>query len=115
MADPHLDEIEELVQASVFHPSPCRRLRARVLHGAVQARHRQRISHRVLGAMAALAVSAAILFVAARHFSAAAPEPPAVRAETGSTADRPSQKTAAPAPGASLGETLYRGEAGDQR
>ena len=39
-----LDQIEELVEESVFHPSPCKRHREHVLKKALQATVRQKIS-----------------------------------------------------------------------
>ncbi len=48
-----LDRVEELVEESVFHPSPCKRHRERVLRDAAQATVRQKISHRMLVGFAA--------------------------------------------------------------
>jgi hypothetical protein len=50
MLDPRIHDVEELVEASVFHPSPARRLRAQVLHNAAKAAQRQQFARRLAAA-----------------------------------------------------------------
>jgi hypothetical protein len=82
MADSsHLREIERIVQESVFHPSPCRRLRERVIQNAVQARLRHNLWKRLLFGGAAL--SCGVLLVAGVVIFAHRPHVPSASAEVG--------------------------------
>jgi len=110
-----LHEIEELVQDSVFHPSPCRRLRERVIHDAVKANHRQHVLKRTFIASSAAAGGLLIVFFVLR-FSTAAPRDHAVsnsaaiRSESDlscPTPEKPVPSQISPAPGQSYGEWLY--------
>ena len=56
-----LDQIEELVEESVFHPSPCKRHRERVLKNALQAAVRQKVSRRTIGVALAAVVAGLVL------------------------------------------------------
>jgi hypothetical protein len=113
MARLPLDRVEELVEESVFHPSPCKRHRERVLRDAAQATFRQKISHRMIVAVSAASVVLGIGIFSVRMATtpgeatsaaaapASAPTAPAVEVQT-----PPSSPPAVPA--GSLGEGLYR-------
>jgi hypothetical protein len=115
MAKRPFHEIEELVQASVFHPSPCKRLRERVLHSAIRAQKQQIVSRRtLLGASTVLAV-ALILFIVLSWNSSpptdARPSPP--RDEPPSTRPvRPAtqERVNSLSPHHSLGQALLHGK-----
>jgi hypothetical protein len=115
-----LERIEELVEDSVFHPSPCKRHREHVLRSAVQATVRQKISRQMIAAISAAALVLGLGIVVVRFAtspgeavsdgatpavtpaaSATAASPPA--ADTGSAAPAVQPSTAG-----SLGEGLYR-------
>jgi hypothetical protein len=111
-----LEQVEELVEESVFHPSPCKRHREQVLKSAVQATVRQKVSHRMIafGSASVLVLGMGILLIRAVATSRpAVPEnaPTASAASVEATAAVPATPTAAPQhPGSSgsLGEELYR-------
>jgi hypothetical protein len=106
-----LSEIEELVEESVFHPSPCKRHRERVLKKAVQATFRHKVSRRTIMAASAvvmvLGVGIAIARIAtsSSEIAADAPAPTSSATTTTATSGAPA---AQPAPASSLGEGLYR-------
>jgi hypothetical protein len=109
------ESIEELVQDSVFHPSPCKRHRERVLRSAVQATVRQRISRRtMLGLSAGVLVFVMGLFVVRLVTSPGdAAAPPAAPASAPQNDDSSAPPVAQPVSPShysanSLGEDLYR-------
>ncbi len=107
-----LDCIEELVEESVFHPSPCKRHRERVLKNAVQATVRQKISRRTIAAVsaAALGLGMGILIVRIATTSGGPASDAATRvgAPTVEVQAAPAAAPTAAAAG-SIGEGLYRG------
>jgi hypothetical protein len=116
----HLHEVEKLLQESVFHPSPCRQLRERVLRDAAQAKQRQKLWQRFLVASSTISGSLVVAFVVIRICAqgpAVVPKPGPVRVQVYSPgrirepAGEP-QRMAAPA--ASLGADLYLGHADPQ-
>ena len=116
MADRRLRQVEELVQASVFHPSPCRRLRERVVHKAEQAMHRQRLGRRTAIASAfAIGLIVFPLVVMRLWFSTSAvttPQPQAVIVPVGTDSGLRPAYPATPYPSSSLqspGEALLYG------
>jgi hypothetical protein len=115
-----LHEVEKLLQESVFHPSPCRRLRERVLRDAAQAKQRQKLWQRFLVASSTISGSLVAAFVVIRICSqgpAIVPEPGPVRVQVYSPGrvDVPAgAPQRVPAPGASLGADLYLGHADPQ-
>ncbi len=111
-----LERVEELVEESVFHPSPCKRHREQVLRTAVQATVRQKVSRRMIaaGSASVLMLGMGILLIRAVATSRpAVPEnAPAVSAPSvEAAAAAPATPTAAvqhPPSRGSLGEELYR-------
>lgn len=109
----HLREIEKLVQDSVFHASPCRRLRERVLESAVQAKHRQNLWKRFVVASSAVMGSLVIAFVVIRLSapgSTVATEPGPVRVQIyspGHSVGLAAAPQKAAASNSSLGEDFY--------
>jgi hypothetical protein len=106
-----LEQVENLVEASVFHPSPCKRLKERVLHDAALATWRQKISRRMMVAAGAavlmLGLGISVVRLARTPSDATAPASGAT-SETQS-ASHPAQPPAA----GSLGEGLYQSTAAD--
>ncbi len=107
-----LRDIEELVQASVFHPSPCRKLRERVIRDAVKVNRQQTMWRKLIIGSSSVAGSA-LLLIAILHVFASAPESPRVASPAKETAA--SRGTAAAVrpeglstTGESLGEAQYR-------
>jgi hypothetical protein len=98
-----LDQIEELVEESVFHPSPCKRHRERVLKNALQAAVRQKVSRRTIGVALAAVVLLGIGIVIVRSATSSGDADPTATAPTSSAAP-PTQ----PSPPRSMGEGLYR-------
>ena len=111
-----LDQIEELVEESVFHPSPCKRHRERVLKNAVQATFRHKISRRAIAAgSATILVLGMMIFIVRMATSSPSVEQVPPSAEP--TIASPAETSAAapekqPAPAGSLGEGLYRSNQG---
>jgi len=111
-----LEQVEELVEESVFHPSPCKRHREQVLKSAVQATVRQKVSHRMIaaGSASVLVMGIGILLIRAVVMSRPAVSentPAASATSVEATAAAPATPAAAPQhPGSSgsLGEELYR-------
>jgi hypothetical protein len=115
MSDLPHESIEELVKDSVFHPSPCKRHRERVLKSAVQATVRQRISRRtMLGVSAGVLVLVIGLFVVRMATSsrdaAAPPAAPASAPQDDGSSAPPVAQPVAPShySANSLGEGLYQ-------
>src|SRR5437763_7633443 len=108
MADPRLDEVEELLQATVFHPSPQRLLRERVLHTAAKAQHHHSMGRRALWAVAGTLGAILLTFAAGKYFAPhATAQLPA--AKLASPSFPPSiSGPSIPASTQSLGEALYR-------
>ncbi|HXY37026.1 MAG TPA: hypothetical protein VEI07_22555 [Planctomycetaceae bacterium] len=106
-----LDRLEELVEDSVFHPSPCKRHRERVLRSAVRAAVQQKISRRMIAVAGAAALVLGIGFVVVR-IATSSSEAPADAAMPAQAA--PVETTNTPTPAAqppqrgSMGEGLYR-------
>ncbi len=111
-----LEQIEELVQDSVFHPSPCKRHREQVLKNAVRATARQKISRQMIvgGSAAILVLWMGILLIRAVSSSGPAvsentPAASATPAEATTTAPAtPAAAPQQPATNGSLGEELFR-------
>jgi hypothetical protein len=105
-----LNEIEELVEESVFHPSPCKRHRERVLKKAVQATVRQAVSRRTIAAASAVVVVLGIGIVIVRLATSASPagSDAAVPASSAAADTGTGTPAAQSAPVGSLGEGLYR-------
>jgi hypothetical protein len=106
-----LERVENLVEASVFHPSPCKRLKERVLHDAAQATWRQKISRRMMVAAGAavliLGLGISVVRIARAPSDLAMPaSAPAVETQT---VERPVQTSSA----GSLGEGLYQSGSAD--
>jgi hypothetical protein len=108
-----LDQIEELVEESVFHPSPCKRHRERVLSNAIRATVQQKISRRMIVAASAAALVLGVGIVIARIATSSGEAVP-----NGTSASSPAVEatSATPAPqpttGGSMGEGLYRSSDG---
>ncbi len=115
-----LDRVEELVEDSVFHPSPCKLHRERVLRSAIQATVHQKISHRVI---AAVSVGAVVLGLGigivrlATSSSGAVSEKATPASESAASVTEvsatpattsPAAPAAQPTAAGSLGEGLYR-------
>jgi hypothetical protein len=101
-----LERVENLVEASVFHPSPCKRLKERVLHDAAQATWRQKISRRMMVAAGAsvllLGLAVSVVRIGRTPSDPALPATaPAVETQA---VERPVQTPSA----GSLGEGLYQ-------
>ena len=110
MSELPLDRIEELVEESVFHPSPCKRHKERVLRHAVRATVRQTISRRT---MAAVGAAALILGIVVVRFATSAGETPSTTAAPADTSAVETNGAAAPAstrpaPSGSMGEGLFQ-------
>ena len=112
-----LEQVEELVEESVFHPSPCKRHREQVLKSAVQATVRQKVSHRMIaaGSASVLVLGMGILLIRAVATSRpAVPEntptasPTSVEATTVGAPATPAAAPQHPGSSGSLGEELYR-------
>src|ERR1700677_1281754 len=108
-----LEQVEELVEESVFHPSPCKRHREQVLKSAVQATVRQKVSHRMIAAGSASVLVMGILLIRAVVMSRPAVSentPAASATSVEATAAAPATPAAAPqhaGSSGSLGEELY--------
>jgi|HubBroStandDraft_6_1064221.scaffolds.fasta_scaffold1354368_2 hypothetical protein len=115
-----LERIEELVEDSVFHPSPCKRHREHVLRSAVQATVRQKISRQMIGAISAATLVLGLGIVVVRFATSPGEAVSEGGAPAGATAasataasptatDTGSASPAIQPPTAgSLGEGLYR-------
>jgi len=105
-----LDQIEELVEESVFHPSPCKRHREHVLKKAMQATVRQKISHRMIAVASAAVVVVGIGIVIVRSATSSGATNPATAPPTSAPMVEASGTPPAtqPAPSRSMGEGLYR-------
>ncbi|HET6325029.1 MAG TPA: hypothetical protein VFG04_10040 [Planctomycetaceae bacterium] len=115
-----LQRIEELVEDSVFHPSPCKLHRERVLRSAVQAAVHQKISRGLIAAVSAgvvvLGLGIVIVRLATSSSGAvsetAAPVSAAAANVTEASATPASASPAVPAAqptsAGSMGEGLYR-------
>jgi hypothetical protein len=105
-----LDQIEELVEESVFHPSPCKRHRERVLKNALQATVRQKISRRTIAVASAAVVVLGIGIVIVRSATSSGETDPATAAPASAATVESSSAAPAtqPAPSRSMGEGLYR-------
>jgi hypothetical protein len=105
-----LDQIEELVEESVFHPSPCKRHREHVLKKALQATVRQKISRRMIAVASAAVVVVGMGIVIVRSATSSGETDPGTAAPA--SAPTVEAKSAAPAtqpaPSRSMGEGLYR-------
>jgi len=115
-----LERIEELVEDSVFHPSPCKRHREHVLRSAAQATVRQKISRQMIGAISAgalvLGLGVGVIRLATSPSEAVSDG--ATPAATTATSAAPASATAAepgsaapaiqPSTAGSLGEGFYR-------
>jgi hypothetical protein len=111
MDDLPLEGVEKLVEASVFHPSPCKRLKERVLRDAVHAAWQQKISHRMMAAVCGAGLLLGLgLFVVRIARTPAEPTEAAVPAAAATPAEAQPETTSAPAPtaGGSLGEGLFQ-------
>jgi hypothetical protein len=110
-----LERVEELVEDSVFHPSPCKRHRERVLRSAVQATVRQTISRRMIAAVSATALVVVLGIIVVRAATsparpvseAAGPAVPSPASATTAEAG-PAEAVIQPSTAGSLGEGLYR-------
>jgi hypothetical protein len=122
MADRRLSDIEDLVEASVFHPSPCRRLRDRILHHAARAQRRQQRWQRAVPfLLAAMGFAVVVLFAIRLHKAAPAASKPVPAAQvqsaqTGAAPRTDSTSRPEPPPNAnqSLGQALYSGYVGEK-
>jgi hypothetical protein len=111
-----LEQVEELVEESVFHPSPCKRHREQVLRTAVQATVRQKVSRRMIaaGSASVLALGMGILLirvVATSHPAVSENPPSASATSVEAITAAPATPAVAPqqtASNGSLGEELYR-------
>ncbi|HEV3302102.1 MAG TPA: hypothetical protein VG055_20780 [Planctomycetaceae bacterium] len=105
-----LDQIEELVEESVFHPSPCKRHRERVLKNALQAAVRQKVSRRTIGVALAAVVLLGIGIVIVRSATSSGDADPTATAPTSATTVESSSAVppTQPSPPRSMGEGLYR-------
>ena len=111
-----LERIEELVEDSVFHPSPCKRHREQVLKNAVRATVRQKISRQMIvgGSAVILVLGMGILLIRSVSSSSPAvsestPAASATPVETATAAPAtPAAAPQQPATNGSLGEELYR-------
>jgi hypothetical protein len=110
-----LERVEELVEDSVFHPSPCKRHRERVLRSAVQATVRQTISRRMIAAVSATALVVVLGIIVVRTATSSAKPVSEAAGSAGPTAASATTPEAAPAETAiqpttagSLGEGLFR-------
>lgn len=115
-----LERIEELVEDSVFHPSPCKRHREHVLRSAARATVRQKISRQMIGAISAAVLVLGLGIVVVRLATSpgeAVSEgatPAGTTAASASTASPTASDTGSAAPtvqpstAGSLGEGLYR-------
>jgi hypothetical protein len=117
LRDQEQRELERLVQDSVFHPSPCRRLRERVLHDAGQARWRQQLKQRGLVAGLLVLIMVAVPLIAWRALSGPAPAAPVPSQQPApASGDKPSRPSQSPgAAGGSLGAAILRGAVADER
>jgi hypothetical protein len=122
MADRRLSDIEDLVEASVFHPSPCRRLRERILHHAARAHRRQQRWQRAVPILlAAMGITVVALFAIRIHKPAPAASKPVPAAQvqsaqTGSPSNNEStsRPQVQPSSEQSLGQALYSGSVGQK-
>jgi hypothetical protein len=104
-----LDQIEELVEESVFHPSPCKRHRERVLKNALQAAVRQKVSRRMIGVASAAVVLLGIGIVIVRSATSSGDADPTATAPASATVESSSAAPPTqPSPPRSMGEGLYR-------
>jgi hypothetical protein len=105
------DRIEELVEESVFHPSPCKRHRERVLRDAAQATVRQKLSRRMIVAVSAsaLLLGMGIILVRMTTTSGDAVPGAAAPASAATVEARTAPSSTPPAAAGSMGEDLYRG------
>ncbi len=102
-----LERVEELVEESVFHPSPCKRHRETVLKNAVRATVRQKISRRMLAAASGGVVMLGLAIVVIRMASSSGEAVPApVEPASAATVESATAKPSAPA--GSVGEGLFR-------
>jgi hypothetical protein len=114
-------EVEKLLQESVFQPSPCRRLRERVLQDAAQAKQRQKLWQRFLVTSSTISGSLVAAFVIVRICSqgpAVVPETGPVRVQVyspGHNREAPPAQQRLTHSESSLGEDLYLGHAGSQK
>ncbi|HEV7999216.1 MAG TPA: hypothetical protein VGP63_05000 [Planctomycetaceae bacterium] len=115
-----LERIEELVEDSVFHPSPCKRHREHVLRSAVQATVRQKISRQMIAAISAAALVLGLGIVVVRLATSPGEAvsdgatPAGTNAANATTASATATETGSAAPAiqpstaGSLGEGFYR-------
>jgi hypothetical protein len=104
-----LDQIEELVEESVFHPSPCKRHRERVLKNALQATVRQKVSRRMIGVASAAVVLLGIGIVIVRSATSfGEADPPATAPASAALEPGSAAPPTQPSPPRSMGEGLYR-------
>jgi hypothetical protein len=104
-----LDQIEELVEESVFHPSPCKRHRERVLKNALQAAVRQKVSRRMIGVALASVVLLGIGIVIVRSATSSGDADPTATAPASATLEPSSAAPPTqPSPPRSMGEGFYR-------
>jgi hypothetical protein len=113
-----LREIEQLVEDSVFLPSPRHHLKQRVLKRAIEAKNRQTLWKRFGITTSAVSGTLVVVCVGFRLFSSAPSQTPIQNStETGPVSVRiyspghnlqpPAVEQTATAPGTSLGESLY--------
>ena len=118
MSELPLDRIEELVEDSIFHPSPCRRHKERVLRHAVRAKVRQTISRRAMLAAGAAIVSLGMAIVVVRIATSSGETAAGNASPASATAveTNAAPASAQPAPAGSMGEGLFRAsDRGDGR
>jgi hypothetical protein len=124
MADRRLSDIEDLVEASVFNPSPCRRLRERILHDAVRAtRSQQRWQRALPFVLATMGIAVVALFsvrlfkhapIPSKPVSAAQIQIEATQTGSPSSSESSSRPQSQPSSDQSLGQALYSGYAGQK-
>jgi hypothetical protein len=113
-----LREIEQLVEDSVFLPSPRHHLKQRVLKRAIEAKYRQTLWKRFGITTSAVSGTLVIVCVGFRLFASAPSHPPTQNStETGPVSVRiyspghnlqpPAVERTATVPATSLGESLY--------
>ncbi len=115
-----LERIEELVEDSVFHPSPCKRHREHVLRSAAQATVRQKISRQMIGVISAgalvlgLGIGVVRLATSSSEPASVGATPAGTTAVSAPAATPTAADTSSAAPGirpstaGSLGEGFYR-------
>jgi hypothetical protein len=106
-----LERVENLVEASVFHPSPCKRLKERVLRDAALATWRQKISRRMMVAAGAAVLTLGLGIVVVRI--ARTPADASMPASAAPAETQTPSHSVQSQPAGSLGEGLYQSAPAD--